>query len=289
MKQLSRFLFIASITAILAGCKLAVIVVEGGEVQSTGSGTCSAGTVCVINVEDTSFSETFTAIPADGWYFHKWNQGDRFFCGNSVYLKCELSFESVQGEENIETLVASDEVFYLMPVFKQLPEANLVEGQPRVIEVNGKKWEWLQPIDFQGYTDDQYATVCSRKSGLCNGMLPGSTFDLTGYYWALSSDIYVLYSAYGAEPPFDFTNTSQTSTICHDFQESIYEGSGDVPVITGSLRNPPNERGQPYGALIWCGDVDEKDVDTIFLGPGPANLSEYQERQFGAWFWRPVE
>ena len=38
MKTLTRFILLVIITALMAGCKLAVIVVEGGEVQSTASG-----------------------------------------------------------------------------------------------------------------------------------------------------------------------------------------------------------------------------------------------------------
>ena len=56
MKKTLKFLLLISIAALLAGCKLAVIVVEGGEVQSTGSGICVASTICIVDVNGANFS-----------------------------------------------------------------------------------------------------------------------------------------------------------------------------------------------------------------------------------------
>jgi len=175
-----KLLFFLSVL-LLSGCKLAVINVEGGEVQSTGSGTCVAGTVCLIDVADTNFSETFTAVPDEGWYFHKWNQGGRFFCGNSFNPECSLSFEGLQGEENVESLVASSEVFYLMPVFKR---------QQDIISVNDK--EWLQPSLFRGLSWNEINEVC--PAGICSGVLNG--YDMNGWTWASVDDIYALFNYY---------------------------------------------------------------------------------------------
>ena len=58
-----RLLFILFAVFVLQACKLAVIVVEGGEVQSTGSGICVASTICIVDVNGANFSETFTAVP----------------------------------------------------------------------------------------------------------------------------------------------------------------------------------------------------------------------------------
>jgi hypothetical protein len=41
MKQALKLLLLISITALMTACKLAVIVVEGGEVRSAFTGTCS--------------------------------------------------------------------------------------------------------------------------------------------------------------------------------------------------------------------------------------------------------
>ncbi len=179
----AKLLLITGIMALMAGCKLAIINVEGGEVQSTGSGTCVAGTVCLVDVTDTNFSETFTAVPDEGWYFHKWNQGGRFFCGNSFNPACSLSFEGLQGEENIEALVASSEVFYLMPVFKPYTD---------VVSVDGK--QWLQPDLFKNVTWNEINAVCPGGDCIEGGILSGH--DMTGWTWASVDELNALFNYY---------------------------------------------------------------------------------------------
>jgi hypothetical protein len=78
MKKTLNNILLLAITGFITGCKLAVIVVEGGEVQSTGSGTCVASAICIVDVSDSYFSETFSAVPDPGWYFQKWNAGIDF-------------------------------------------------------------------------------------------------------------------------------------------------------------------------------------------------------------------
>jgi hypothetical protein len=176
MKRASGFILLLGITALMAGCKLAVIVVEGGEVQSDANGTCMAGLICIVEVTDANFSETFTAVPAEGWYFAKWNSGDRFFCGGSTDPRCPLSSQGHEESKAVEDMVASSEVFYIMPVFKQFTDTVTVDGK-----------EWLQPKDFINYSYNEVSAVC--PAGACSGSLPGSTFDLTGYTWASIDDM----------------------------------------------------------------------------------------------------
>lgn len=108
------------LSLILAGCKLAVIVVEGGEVQSTSSGTCSAGVVCINQINDTNYAETFTAIPSSGWRFVKWNSGGDFLCAESKNPECVLSNVELAGYEAAESIVASGATFFIMPVFSEI-------------------------------------------------------------------------------------------------------------------------------------------------------------------------
>jgi FG-GAP-like repeat len=108
----------------LSGCKLAVILVEGGKVQSTLSGTCQitptsppTGTVCIHKVTDTTYADSFTAVPDSGWEFVNWNSGNGFFCADSTNAECAVSNVLLAGNSFAETIVASDQMFYLMPVF----------------------------------------------------------------------------------------------------------------------------------------------------------------------------
>lgn len=179
-----KFLLFTGLVGIIAGCKLAVIVVEGGEVQSTGSGTCVAGTVCIIDVNDTSFSDAFTAVPATGWYFEKWNKGGGFFCGNSTDPTCTLSLVAGAGNSVIEAVVASSETFYLMPIFKR--------ARPITDTISVAGGEWAQVDLFADLSWDDIKTVC--PAGVCSGVLNG--FDMTGWMWASVEDLNSLFNHY---------------------------------------------------------------------------------------------
>jgi len=179
MKSATKFLLLLSISLLMAGCKLAVIVVEGGEVQSISSGTCLEGAICVHQVNDTNYAETFTAVPSSGWVFKKWNWGGGFFCGKSTNPTCTLSLEGTAGNADFEALVASDITFYIMPIFVQ------PQQMADAVTIGGKYW--LQPAHFGNYSYSQVSDVC--PDGACSGRLPGSTIDLTGYTWASIEDI----------------------------------------------------------------------------------------------------
>lgn len=195
MRHTLKFISLICITALLASCKVAVIVPEGGEVGSFGLvPRCVANSVCISDVVDTNYESAFWATPDPGWYFHHWNSGDRFICGGSRYTTCEISWNRFLKNEAIERAFASSEVFYVMPVFKNYPLAVKVDDRPRTIKVDGKEWQWLEAADFENYSYNQFNRAC--PAGICSGTLPGSTIDLTGYIWASSGDVRLLLEAY---------------------------------------------------------------------------------------------
>lgn len=229
MKSFLSFILLISISVLMAGCKLAVIIVEGGEVQSTGSRTCLEGTVCVHQVKDTNFSEKFTAVPNDGWYFHKWNSGDRFFCAESTEPRCTLSFQGLEESNAVEDMVASSETFYLMPIFKPYQD---------IIAVDGK--EWLQPDLFTNLSWNDINAVCPE--GACTGDLNGH--DMTGWTWASDEDMWELFNYYiGADvlgPAFNF-----------------YTSSWDAPWATAFSSDGwhPTDVTVSFGAWAWRGYI----------------------------------
>ena len=190
MKLTSRICLLLSIAVLMTGCKLAVIVVEGGEVLSTGSGTCVAGDICIVDVTDPNFSETFTAVPDTDWYFQKWNSGDRFFCGDATEPVCTLSFQGREESKAVEDMVASSEVFYLMPIFKPYQDTVRVDGK-----------EWLQPNLFLNLSWDEINAVC--PAGVCgdSGTLNG--YDMTGWTWASVDDVKALFNVYIVDDTLD--------------------------------------------------------------------------------------
>jgi hypothetical protein len=310
MGSVFKSIFLSLLVTLMAGCKLAIIVVEGGEVQSEGSVACTAGSICIIDITDSGFSETFTAIPNTGWYFQKWNAGHGFFCGGSIDPACPLSFAGHEQSEQVASMVASDEVFYLMPVFKPISSTVSADG---TVTIDGK--EWLQPADFVGYSFDEVKVVCPTET--CSGRLPGSTFDLTGYTWASIMEVSSLFNAYGVSPPFTkpfqaWVDDEASLVMSRDFEVTAKWCFGDCPVsfvlVIGMVRDqaPPGEAPyQPYAHLDNCAREDGaqgcgfsntrgicsggSDGDGDGDGDEPECGAQTPDKDIGVWFWRPAQ
>ncbi len=101
---------------LLTGCKIVVTVPEGGRVVTEDGFVCEAGQTCVIEVSDTSFDSTFTAKEKPGYTFTRWRYKSRAFCGNQG-TPCHLSTGQLSGDQAFLDLLASDEEFFLEPIF----------------------------------------------------------------------------------------------------------------------------------------------------------------------------
>jgi hypothetical protein len=173
----------------LTGCRVAVIVVEGGEVQSTISGTCLpaapgiTGTVCIHEVNNTAYSETFTTDPDAGWVFVKWNIGDGFLCADSTNPTCVVTNAPLAGNPGVEAAVQSDAAFYLMPVFTEV-------GLPITDTVMVDDKEWAQADLFTNLSWYEINAVCPEQ--ICDGQLNG--YDMSG--WASVEDVHALFNYY---------------------------------------------------------------------------------------------
>lgn len=177
----------------LAACKLQVMVPEGGEVQSIASNTCLAQTVCVHEIEDTSYSETFTAVPEEGWDFLRWNSGGDFLCADSTSLTCVVSNIPLAGNPIIEAIVASTQSYYIQPVFQQRNEAIT-----DFLTVIG--YEIPQPDLFTNLSWSDIAIICPLwNNGICDGILNG--YDMTGWTWMDWPTMNAVFNAYGTTPP----------------------------------------------------------------------------------------
>ncbi len=109
-------LLAALLGCLLAGCKIVVTVPEGGRVVTEDGFVCEAGQTCEIEVSDTSFDSTFTAEAKPGYTFTRWRPKARAFCGNQS-TPCYLSTAPLGGDQGFLDLLASDEEFYLEPIF----------------------------------------------------------------------------------------------------------------------------------------------------------------------------
>ena len=254
----------------MLGCKLAVISVEGGEVQSR-FGTCLEGNVCIVEgLPRENTAEQFIAVPNPGWFFHKWNSGERFICSGYALPECELNFGNIEDDASLlEKSRASSEIFYLMPVFKDYPRATL-GNEPRTITAEGVNQLWLQPADFMHFSYNQVAEVCPE--GVCSGYLPGlSTFDLTGYFWASSDDLELLFLAY----------QQAGKSILEDFEWNS-AGFG-LDTVSGLLSDKPK-------GLKQIPIVGSFDLKRYFVGEAPWYTDKNEPFEGGGiWFWRPID
>lgn len=295
MKWTLKYLLLLSISVLVASCKLAVIVVEGGEVQRaegssplTISQTCMEGTICNLEVSDTNFNRKFYAVPKAGWYFEKWNSGDRFFCANSTDVACGLSLEGIAGNAVIEEVVASSETFYLMPVFKQRKDIVIVDDK-----------QWLQPSLFLNLSWNAINAVCPE--GVCAGVLNG--YDVTGWLWASVDEVNALFNYYiGAEilvpgPSSPYLGDAPNLTWASDFYSDGWRLTNrqNLPLLLcrsteGWTSDEAIQNCTPdcHYTPRWS-DADE-DVDGWLCSDSATtdyvNASNGYWRETGAWFYR---
>tara|TARA_R110002073_G_scaffold58639_1_gene148442 strand:+ start:306 stop:1184 length:879 start_codon:yes stop_codon:yes gene_type:complete len=191
-----KTLLVVSLFSLVAGCKIAVMVVEGGEVEvGYPSGTvCETGTICINQVNSTTYSEVFVAKPDAGWRFVKWSSGDSFLCADTTSPTCTLSNIPLAGIPAVEAIVDSSETFYLMPLFAPLTEIG------STVTMNGKEWAPL--TSFGDLTWDEIDAVCPVTNGghcLAGGKL--MEYDMTGWTWASVDDVNDLINAYSGASP----------------------------------------------------------------------------------------
>jgi hypothetical protein len=156
--------------------------------------------------------------------------------------------------------------------------------------------EWLQPVDFQGYTWSAINTVCNATTGTCNGSLGGN--DLTGWTWAGVDDINGLFNHYigsltlGPGPDRADSGIIEDSWLQAMFADGflLTGGSGPPAYIEGRLRDSFDAGNGYIGSMFWafvleCCEFDY-DIATSNRYLGKNQLSS---DGIGAWFYRPLD
>ena len=183
---LLRLIIVASTVLTLASCKLRLVVPEGGSVETNSMAfSCASGKICTIDVVDIFFDETFVATAADGHQFTQWRKRDRGFCGGNSH-PCHLFTSVFEGYDILMSVLESDEILYLEPVFE--PSENVVVLEDKI---------WFQPDLFTGLTWNEIDAICpENQGGKCKngGTLNG--IDVTGWRWASIDDIITMFNSY---------------------------------------------------------------------------------------------
>ncbi|MEH6609707.1 MAG: hypothetical protein V7696_10085 [Halioglobus sp.] len=127
MSQIKSMVILILLAFPLVGCKLVIEVPEGGRVVNQDNvEQCPASQVCVIEVVDTFFNQTFTAEPEDGYIFKGWRSRAGGQCGGSDG-DCALFTLFFQGIPFFESILASNQEYYLEPIFEKFELVNSVE------------------------------------------------------------------------------------------------------------------------------------------------------------------
>jgi hypothetical protein len=105
----------------LSGCFIEVTSPSGGRVETlSGSLNCGAGEVCMVEVADTNFDQTFQAIPDPDMILDGWQKG-RGYINPGGKDSFRLITATFTDSPLLMSFLASDEVFYLHPKFSPDP------------------------------------------------------------------------------------------------------------------------------------------------------------------------
>ncbi len=145
MDLLRRCLAVTLLLA-LVGCKIIQTVPQGGYISSrTGANDCLEGQVCIVDIADGSaFSDTFEAIPREGYYFDSWKRAPGHICGGST-VAC--------GLENIPGAFTNFDIdLYLEPVFRQ-----------GMAPLQQEQVDWQRHVDFNARLSLFYPSHLQRS------------------------------------------------------------------------------------------------------------------------------
>lgn len=159
------------------------------------------------------------------------------------------------------------------------------------VTVNGL--DWLQPVDFVGYSWNDINTVCDATSGLCNGSVGGN--NLTGWTWASVDDVNALFNHYigslalgpGPDRLVEF-GSSWISGMMQDgflLTTSQLEGPGPRSAVISAFVRTLDFDGNPHSTQISVIAVPRADpVQSAYTDLG--TLKDNQSAVRGSWFVR---
>ena len=312
---ITRTLFICCIATVVSGCKIAVLTSSGGDIRSSSGGmVCAGPSFCEfdINTHQLPFAESFTAIPREGYAFEKWADGSGFFCGKSTDPTCTVNIpDNAFGA----LLVALFDSGYIMPIFKdvgfdwdsdgirnEIDEDDDNDGfldadddcpqdpdpscELETVFMDGK--DWAQVDRFLNGSWVAINAVCA--GGPCSDGALVNGYDMTGWSWASSSELFELLGSYADEPweyPYREANSVWAPAFFADGMRPLWEGNNNA----GSMY-------REVGGSIssgWCDPYDSdilSVIDVLYSELGEdyitvnnmACTSEQTGR--GAWFYR---
>ncbi len=144
---------ITGTSIMLMGSKIVITVPQGGSVvSSSGLMTCSAGEVCIIDIAEHHFVDTFTAVPEQGYYFASWENASGGLCRGSLHPQCpEPAASAMRIQEGFRLPPDPAAVFTLNPAFA--PRGAVPPNQGPRFTVNSS--HLTRYYDIDGDTADE--------------------------------------------------------------------------------------------------------------------------------------
>ncbi|MCX2982493.1 hypothetical protein EYC98_16645 [Halieaceae bacterium IMCC14734] len=134
--KLLKSLCLFSAASLLSGCYLEAFVGSGGEIKSlSGTRDCEVNSVCLFEVTDTNFNESFVAMPKPGYVFSKWKAGSGYLCGDDTNPICTANNTGYVGNPSADAIIASDYRYHIIPIF-ELAETSGTDAV--VVDATGK-------------------------------------------------------------------------------------------------------------------------------------------------------
>lgn len=231
---LFKILTILSVTIMVTGCKIAVIVGEGGNVtSSSGTRDCASTKYCINEITDANYTETFTVTDNPGFQFVRWQGGTDFQCGGSTSRTCTVK---TNGMTQYGT-------YYLMPIFLdvgfdtdgdgQFDRADADDDNDGVLDVDDN-------CDLEGPNLDGYGCPVvpdTDGDGVPNAtdQCPATSTGATVFPNGCVLDVTLDTDGDGVPDVFDWVRISYNFGLYQDMYDGSYDNdlgdlSGNVPL-----------------------------------------------------------
>jgi len=272
----------------LPGCKLLIIVTNGGSVNANIASTnCAALTNCEFDIVDSTFVEEYEAIPDPGYQFVNWYDAPGFLCPGSTNPLCIIDNTLLAGLVP-DAAIADGPNIYAMAVF-----TDKAPIRDTVTAADGR--EWAQPFRFTNLSWSEINAVCPlSNNGICDGSLNG--WDMHGWIWGNSTDVAALFNAYGITPPVVYQGPPvfECESVWMDaFIADNWLSTQDpmVPptlfVVHGFVAEPPNGSG-----FVSWGTMAAEEFFSCTAREDAAGIrfyqatTSYKSASHGAFFYR---
>jgi hypothetical protein len=126
------------------------------------------------------------------------------------------------GNTVIEAVIASDQTFYIMPIFGPGPETDT-----DTVTVDGREWAQLDQFTDLSWSDINAAC----PAGVCSGVLNG--YNMTGWTWASVDDVDALFAHFIGNVDRDDRFSDPVPIDCFGFHHLFWNGFRSTLDIIG--------------------------------------------------------